>query len=143
MTALKKSDIDLLKKINTTLTDKNPELSEELSDLIERMSKKPAKRAAKSVSQVVDELMTIDNEICDKQGAPHGWKREHDAQKQAYTTYMQTASEKIKAMFEKQDISKKVIDILEDENYHDIILAAKIAMGETSIESVVKQHPYV
>lgn len=143
---LTKADIDLLKEIKTHLETEGSrnDLAAGLQTLLASMEPDPHKKPrAKPCKKVVDLLMDIDNEICDQQGAPHGRNSDRQAQRKAYTNYMTLASARIREQLTSIDVTSKVTDILEDENYHDILLAVDIAFGRKTVEQVVNMFPFV
>ena len=142
---LTKADIDLLKEIKTHLETEGSrnDLVTGLQTLLASAEPVPKKPRAKSCKKVVDLLMDIDNEICDQQGAPHGHNSDRQAQRKAYTNYMTLASARIKEQLTSIDVTSKVTDILEDENYHDILLAVDIAFGRKTVDQVVNMFPFV
>ena len=56
---------------------------------------------------------------------------------------MTLASARIKEQLTSIDVTSKVTDILEDENYHDILLAVDIAFGRKTVDQVVNMFPFV
>lgn len=140
---LNQSEIDLLITVQKHLdaTGDRKDLSAALLTLINRLTE--TKPRAKAGRKVISILMDIDQAICNKQGSPHGRSADRDAQRQAYTNYMTEASAAIREQLAAHDITSRVRDTLEYENYHDILLAADIAFGSMTVAQVVDMFPYV
>lgn len=96
-----------------------------------------------ATKKVLGIIMSIDNDVCREMGQPHGSDPSHAAQEAHYRDWLKQVSDKIRERCEPADIAQPVLDVLEDENYHDAMQAAMIVKGTTTLETVVKQYPHL
>lgn len=98
------------------------------------------KERAKPVKKTVARLMDISNDVLREQEAQSDISLSKTAKRNRFRHRLIELRTRILAEFTKTDLTQKVKDIMENENYHDIVMIIDIIHGRDELEDLVQKY---